>query len=290
MNIGTLLKKYRIRQNKSMKEWVGNVMTPSQYSKVERGTSQITTERLLELLDRNGIVASEFFSNNEAGENNYNLEQQLRYRLVNAYYHNSEAEINQVKYMIEKSKLPDDTKQNLSMIVKVCLADVNNDFDSLNSTEKAQIKKEIFEDEDLDKHDIELYCNTMGFYDLDDNIFMVNRIFDKFGTNTDVEIQEIILSILFNLLTICIEENRYDDALPFVRMAEKLPVHYQNLCQHLVLNLDICMIKYYYDPKSDYLNECECLIKAVAYSGLVEYSDELEKFYLKYVRKNNTNN
>lgn len=45
MTTSELLKQYRLRANKTQKEWVGNTVSPSFYSKVEKDsiTSQLIT-------------------------------------------------------------------------------------------------------------------------------------------------------------------------------------------------------------------------------------------------------
>ncbi|KJY62699.1 ABC-type multidrug transporter, partial [Lactobacillus helsingborgensis] len=40
MTIGELLKKYRIEHEKTQKEWVGNIVSPSFYAKVEKNLSR----------------------------------------------------------------------------------------------------------------------------------------------------------------------------------------------------------------------------------------------------------
>lgn len=50
MKISELLRHYRLQQAKTQKEWAGNVVSPSYYSKVEKDIHRITVEDLVELL------------------------------------------------------------------------------------------------------------------------------------------------------------------------------------------------------------------------------------------------
>ena len=50
MMIGSLLKEYRLKQNKSQRKFIGSIVTQSYYSKVEKNISQITADNLMGLL------------------------------------------------------------------------------------------------------------------------------------------------------------------------------------------------------------------------------------------------
>ena len=50
MMIGSLLKEYRLKQNKSQRKFIGSIVTQSYYSKVEKNISQITADNLIGLL------------------------------------------------------------------------------------------------------------------------------------------------------------------------------------------------------------------------------------------------
>lgn len=55
MTIGQLLKQYRIESLKTQKEWAGNVISQSYYSKVEKDQSRITADDLIALLHFNNV-------------------------------------------------------------------------------------------------------------------------------------------------------------------------------------------------------------------------------------------
>lgn len=60
MMIGSLLKEYRLKQNKSQRKFIGSIVTQSYYSKVEKNISQITADNLIGLLQYNNISVQEF--------------------------------------------------------------------------------------------------------------------------------------------------------------------------------------------------------------------------------------
>ena len=60
MTIGNLLKEYRIKAGKTQRSWIGEIISPSFYSKVEKGLSRISAEDLIELLRRNHVNLASF--------------------------------------------------------------------------------------------------------------------------------------------------------------------------------------------------------------------------------------
>lgn len=61
MNIGGLLKKYRTAQGISQKDWCGDVVSPSYYSKVEKNEHRISAEDLVNILNHNQVDLVDFF-------------------------------------------------------------------------------------------------------------------------------------------------------------------------------------------------------------------------------------
>ncbi|RMC51805.1 helix-turn-helix domain-containing protein [Lactobacillus sp. ESL0228] len=94
MTIGELLKDYRIKQRKTQKQWVGNVMSASFYTKVERGLSRISAEDLINLLHYNQILLIDFFGKLSKNDKSFYQQKQQINRLANeAYYHDSKQEL-----------------------------------------------------------------------------------------------------------------------------------------------------------------------------------------------------
>ncbi|WP_260277984.1 helix-turn-helix domain-containing protein [Lactobacillus helveticus] len=61
MTIGELLRECRVSQNKKQKEFAGEILSPSYYSKVEKGKHKITAKDLISLLIYNQISVKQFF-------------------------------------------------------------------------------------------------------------------------------------------------------------------------------------------------------------------------------------
>lgn len=62
MTIGEELKFCRLQAGKTQSEWIGDLVSESFYSKVERGIHSIDADLLLQILIRNHISLEKFFS------------------------------------------------------------------------------------------------------------------------------------------------------------------------------------------------------------------------------------
>lgn len=121
MEIGKLLKQYRTRANSTQKEWVGNIISPSFYSKVEQGANHIVTNDLLDLLDYNNILPEQFLNElRPKRQLEYEFEQELRKLMINAYYQSSTKDLERLKQLIEQGSLPN--KNNLLLTINGVIA------------------------------------------------------------------------------------------------------------------------------------------------------------------------
>lgn len=121
MEIGKLLKQYCTRANRTQKEWVGNIISPSFYSKVEQGANHIVTNDLLDLLDYNNILPEQFFNElRPKRQLEYEFEQELRKLMINAYYQSSTKDLERLKQLIEQGNLPN--KKNLLLTINGVIA------------------------------------------------------------------------------------------------------------------------------------------------------------------------
>ncbi|MBA1394604.1 XRE family transcriptional regulator, partial [Lactobacillus sp. XV13L] len=131
MKVNELLKHYRLMANKTQKEWAGTAISPSFYSKIEKGLNRITADDLVSLLDYNNISAAEFFENiNLEKSLQYDREYELKKLIGEAYYKSSLDKLKHVKAMIEQETLPN--KKDLLVLVKGYIALVNNNVAELD--------------------------------------------------------------------------------------------------------------------------------------------------------------
>lgn len=279
MTIGNLLKKFRLNKEKTQREWIGNIISPSYYSKVEKDIHRISAEDLVSLLNYNSVSLIEFFSElNSSKQSKYNQERELMTVITDAYYRNSKKELLKLKELVDKSDLPN--KGTDLLYLDAYIANVNNE--DLNDIEKKALKDQIFSRPNFDKSKLVLYCNFMMFYDLESNMLITRRIIKQFQGSNDVKTLAMILSVIGNLLIQCIEENEYEGTDFLIIAADQIDTKPELFFYKNVILLLKNMIKYHYKTEAKYLDICRRAIDNFSLLGMPEYGQELERFFKKY--------
>ena len=194
MQIGKELKKLRLELGLSQTEMVGDILTKSYYSKIERGLHEINAKDLIEILERNRVNISDFFQGIESKGKSKKYLEQLR----NAYY-----------------------EQNLSKIVeirKICATDyqyrnvyahallLENFFkkNKLSCKEEAMIKKLILNIDEWGEDNLRLFAMAISLFDESEIEYELNMILRKYKEmdKASRKIQEILGGIMVNYLNI----------------------------------------------------------------------------------------
>ena len=278
MTIGNLLKKYRLNKEKTQREWIGNIVSPSYYSKVEKGIHRISAEDLISLLNYNSVSLIDFFSElNNYKQKGYNQEQELMDVICDAYYRNAKNELVKLKEIVKESDLPN--KEDDLLYLDAYIANVNNE--DLNDKEKQALKDKIFSRPNFDKSTLVLYCNFMMFYDVESNVIISRGIIKQFHGSNDVKILEMLLTVIGNLLIQCIEEKKYDETKFLIKAANQISTKPELFFYKNVIVLLENMIMYHYDAKDKYLQICHKLIENFSLLGMTEYGKEINKFFEK---------
>lgn len=199
MQIGKELKKLRLELGLSQTEMVGDILTKSYYSKIERGLHEINAKDLIEILKRNRVNISDFFQGIESKGKSKKYLEQLR----NAYY-----------------------EQNLSKIVeirKICATDyqyrnvyahallLENFFkkNKLSCKEEAMIKKLILNIDEWGEDNLRLFAMAISLFDESEIECELNMILRKYKKidKASRKIQEILGGIMVNYLNIMFIKN-----------------------------------------------------------------------------------
>lgn len=280
MSIGELLKKYRVAQMKTQKQWVGNIISPSFYAKVEKNIHRITVEDLLALLHYNKILAIDFFNKlDKKDKTDYEFKKEIIGQIIEAFYHHSKVELKQVRQTISSSDLPDKDEQLAFITGYIALLD--DDFTGLDEQTKAQIKNRLFNISDFDRDNLYLYCNFMSFYDLDSNLMLSKRLINHFKNDSDIAVQKAILSIISNLLMFCIKADRYDETIFFIEAAQQIDINPDLTFYRGAIAFFKSLITSHYQPQKNGKEDCQIIIDFFNLIGMEEYSEQLKKFIQK---------
>lgn len=280
MTTSELLKQYRLRANKTQKEWAGSAISPSFYCKVEKGLNHISADDLINLLDYNGISAAEFFGDLRPKKKLQDEREQELIKLMNdAYYQNSSSELERLQRVIEHEKLPN--QKNLLLQVKSYIALVNDDIKNLSPEAKIVIREKIFNLANLDKNSLANYCTFMQLYNFDDNLLIARKIIQQFQGSNDVEIQERVLGIIFNLLYLCIDSKNYVDLTFFIKVADSIPARPELVFYKSILIVMENLYNYHFENKQECLDKCLKATDFLSFIGMDKYSKKLVTFIEK---------
>lgn len=163
MTIGELLHDYRVEQGKRQKEFVGNIISPSYYSKVEKNKHQISAIDLINLLHYNNISTSDFFNNLNLSDNqNYQTSSDISDLVSEAYYQVDKDKMQNLRKLVQDSNLSKKDKEEQLLMIDGFMELLNEDQRSSNSEEiRKKLKEKIFNIPNLNATKVMLYCNSM---------------------------------------------------------------------------------------------------------------------------------
>ena len=220
MTIGELLKEKRLAEDKTQKEWAGDIISTSYYAKVEKNQHRIAAEDLLALLKHNDISTTDFFKELEDKKDDKRAKiYSLNSISIDAVYHSDIDRIKEVIRTIEKMDLPPKQKEELVLVNKGFIETIKADLEDNYQPDQVVIqglKDKIFSIPDFNRFKLELYNNFMRFYDYKTNIMITNQVIHKIEQfKSDKELLA-VTGILTNLLSQLVEERHYQETLPFL--------------------------------------------------------------------------
>lgn len=280
MTIGQLLKQYRIESLKTQKEWAGNVISPSYYSKVEKDQHRITADDLIALLHFNNVKLWDFFSKlSQEDKIQYNEGLNIDQEINEAYYHNDKKKLNNIKSLVEQSGLVD--KEERLLYINAYIAILNNGVADLDDNIVQKMKEKVFSIADFDINSFGLYCNFMSFYDLDSNLFISKKALKQFVGASDIKTQKVVLSIVINILVLSVQNKRFEETDFFFNVANQITTKPEIFFYKLVISAFENIIKYHYESKNDYLEKIDSITSSIVLAGMKSYGRELKELAQK---------
>ena len=280
MTIGQLLKQYRIESLKIQKEWAGNVISPSYYSKVEKDQHRITADDLIALLHFNNVKLWDFFSKlSQEDKIQYNEGLNIDQEINEAYYHNDKKKLNNIKSLVEQSGLVD--KEERLLYINAYIAILNNGVADLDDNIVQKMKEKVFSIADFDINSLGLYCNFMSFYDLDSNLFISKKALKQFVGASDIKTQKVVLSIVINILVLSVQNKRFEETDFFFNVANQITTKPEIFFYKLVISAFENIIKYHYESKNDYLEKIDSITSSIVLAGMKSYGRELKELAQK---------
>ncbi|MBC6356975.1 hypothetical protein ERK19_06385 [Lactobacillus helsingborgensis] len=276
MTIGALLRQYRLEAGKTQRAWIGNVISPSFYSKVEKDLTRISAADLIELLRQNHVEIAAFFKQLDyQAESEDNLKKKINAQMTDAYYNFDIKRLKEIKQAIAGSGLA--SKNELMLSVNSILAIIDGNKEKLSAAEIQQLKNKFFNEENFDWKTIKIFLNCMVFYDFASDMIITNKIFQQFKDSANDDIQFIVLGILINMISMCLEKNKYKEAKQLVEKSHEIHTRPLTCFSKMTLLFLENMINYHFDPQQLYLDNSARQIKEFSLIGMTEFSKQLQK-------------
>ena len=276
MTIGALLRQYRLEAGKTQRAWIGDVISPSFYSKVEKDLTRISAADLIELLRQNHVEIAAFFKQLDyQAESEDNLKKKINAQMTDAYYNFDIKRLKEIKQAIAGSGLA--SKNELMLSVNSILAIIDGNKEKLSAAEIQQLKNKFFNEENFDWKTIKIFLNCMVFYDFASDMIITNKIFQQFKDSANDDIQFIVLGILINMISMCLEKNKYKEAKQLVEKSHEIHTRPLTCFSKMTLLFLENMINYHFDPQQLYLDNSARQIKEFSLIGMTEFSKQLQK-------------
>ena len=276
MTIGSLLRQYRQEAGKTQRAWIGDIVSPSFYSKIEKNTTRISAQDLIEILRYNHIDLASFFSKLDyRSKSEDELKKNVISKSIDAYYEFDIDQLSAIKNAIAKSAVHN--KEDLILKLNILIYTANSSPEKLSLSEKQQLKAKFYNEDNLDQESLKNFCNYMYFFDFTSNLTITKKFLKKFGRSNDEKIQFLVLGILINMIGISIKHQSYKNARQLIKISKKIPTKPSTCFSKMVLFLLENLINYHYEPLQVYLDNCKMQVKQLSLIGMKKFSQQCQK-------------
>ena len=270
MKISEALKKYRQELALSQKEFIQDIISPSQYSRIENGTQEINLSTALLPLTANHINVTEFIDEVLPDYNNddENIPQDILATKVMAAYYNND--VSQLKNLLNKiNKLHN--VQDLKLRTNLAIIYLEQKEKQITPALKKQIINEFIKRDNWTESTTTLHLleQSMLVFDFDQISLLMNSIFKRYENIQEQNflIQDRVGGICINYLYVCYQNKNKTQAKKAFNLLAKLPTTPELFTYQL-------LIKYY-----------KCLF-ASDFSKAKEVKDILSTYSLANLAKN----
>lgn len=279
MEIGEALYYYRKKLGLTMEEMSVGIVTPSFYSKVEKGIHRISAEDLFHILNTHGIDITKFVRSVNISSDSLGFDR-AQHQILQYYTRYQSQNLIQLKNQFQgDSSLNQLEKDLLTAIVDVYLADLNDDISMVAENTKHFLQDKLFNAENWDSYKLSLYTNIMDLYDLEVNRQMIFSILRKNLDAYTSKQRMMILAILNNFIYTCIRENEDKLARYCLTIINKEVTLYENLPEKIHALFYQELLAYRATPHSLHVDKIERIIDSLSLYGLEETSHQFRKFY-----------
>lgn len=288
MNIGELLKKYRLQLGLTQKEMAQDILTASYYSKVERSEHKISAEDLFAILSKHSIDRVEFIGDLEHQTEEMQYFEKLNSDITLYYYQQNVTELHKMTARIESNdQLSSFYRQLLLSLNELVLYNITEKEDYLTEENKAFLKKQFFETENWNSFKLSLYTNIMNIYDFHSNHAIISSLLSKKIESYESIEQVIILYILNNFTNDCLLNDSLLLAKHYNDLVLNTPSNYNNVLQKILAKYHDYLFNFLENPSLEKEEKALDFIQVFKeidfglYEPSIELLEDLKELYLK---------
>jgi len=217
MKINDTLKHIRINKGLSQKEFSLNILSPSYYSKVEAGISNISAINLLDLLENSNITFSEFIHI----YNDFHSEEQVDIFIIikESIYAN-----NISRLMCLYSKINNRVDKITLLLLDCSIKYIKNE--NIHDSETNYIKNYLLNIPTWGYFEINIFTIATNFLPPSDSVLIsiqVIKNFDNYSQHNQYN-QDIIM-MLSNLSKVCLLNDLLKEGYYYLSVAKKINTH-----------------------------------------------------------------
>lgn len=244
MKISEALKKYRQELALSQKEFIQDIISPSQYSRIENGTQEINLSTALLPLTANHINVTEFIDEVLPDYNNddENIPQDILATKVMAAYYNND--VGQLKNLLNKiNKLHN--VQDLKLRTNLAIIYLEQKEKQITPALKKQIINEFIKRDNWTESTTTLHLleQSMLVFDFDQISLLMNSIFKRYENIQEQNflIQDRVGGICINYLYVCYQNKNKTQAKKAFNLLAKLPTTPELFIYQLLIKYYKCL-------------------------------------------------
>lgn len=272
MKISEALRDARQELGLSQKQFIANIISPAQYSKIENGSQEIHLSTVLKILSLNQINVSDFMDKvlpeYSLNKHNHSLQQDEISRAVTfAYYDQDVPKLKQMLKQIEKMHNMQDLKLRTQLIIAY-LEDKNKQLDSKT---KKEILNEFLKRDNWTESTITLHLleQSMLIFDFDQISLLMNSIFKRYDDILDQPFltQDRVSGICVNYLYVCYQNKDKERAIRTISFLKKIP----KIPELFIYQI---FIKYYealFASKYDEVNDIKETLKKFEFENVAKH-------------------
>lgn len=278
--IGKQLKIERKNRGLTQSEMCQPILSTSYYAKVEKGYHKISAEDLLAILKQQNIEVPAFFESLEKNNGtDISYEQLITLAWSDAHLKQELPRLHRLKQTIFQNQVMTQKQKTLFFaLIDVSIAGLSEDLSSISIATKQLLQDYLFTLPDWNSFKLFIYGNALRVYSIENNQLLINSILKKELSSYPIYERRIILTILLNFTSLCIESNQDHLASYYLEIINKEATFPEIFSQKALSRyFTLLLTARQNEPIST--EELHAIYTTLTLTGLSKYATELKLFF-----------